>query len=101
MNTQVVKENLHQTIDQAFATMDELKTKAAQSTADFRKTIQSDLQSLEAKKQELESRMADWRSAAEHKKDQLAEAVEESADAFRESLERMASVFSENPSPRK
>ena len=50
MNTQVVKENLHQSIDQAFATMDELKNKAAQSTAEFRKTIEGDLQSLEAKK---------------------------------------------------
>ena len=101
MNTQVVKENLHQSIDQAFATMDELKNKAAQSTAEFRKTIEGDLQSLEAKKQELEPRMAEWRSAAEHKKDQLTEAVEESADAFRESLERIAAVFSESPSPRK
>lgn len=101
MNTQDVTESIHETIDKAFATMDELKSKAAQSTADVRNTVQSDMQSLEVKKQELESRLSAWRSAAEHKKDQLVEAVEESAESFREGLERMAAVFGKEPIVRK
>lgn len=101
MNSQDVKESLHQSIDKAFATMDDLKNKAAQSTAEVRKSVQSDLQSLEVKKQELESRLSEWRSATEHKKDQLVDAVEESAESFREGLERMAAVFGKEPMVRK